>query len=92
MVIYPAIDLRDGKCVRLYKGDFATTKVYNDNPAAMLEEFAAAGSEWVHMVDLDGAKAGKFTQGDLIAKLVKNSPLKIEDGGGIRSTEDLELL
>ena len=46
MVIYPAIDLRDGKCVRLYKGDFATTKVYNDNPAAMLEEFAAAGSEW----------------------------------------------
>lgn len=92
MVIYPAIDLRDGKCVRLYKGDFATTKIYNDNPAAMLEEFAAAGSEWVHMVDLDGAKAGKFTQGEQIAKLVKNSPLKIEVGGGIRSTEDLELL
>ena len=63
MVIYPAIDLRDGKCVRLYKGDFAMTKIYNDNPAAMLEEFATAGSEWVHMVDLDGAKAGKFTQG-----------------------------
>lgn len=92
MVIYPAIDLRDGKCVRLYKGDFATTKIYNDNPAAMLEEFTAAGSEWVHMVDLDGAKAGKFTQGEQIAKLVKNSPLKIEVGGGIRSTEDLELL
>ncbi|RTL12682.1 MAG: 1-(5-phosphoribosyl)-5-[(5-phosphoribosylamino)methylideneamino]imidazole-4-carboxamide isomerase [Neisseriaceae bacterium] len=92
MVIYPAIDLRDGKCVRLYKGDFAMTKIYNDNPAAMLEEFATAGSEWVHMVDLDGAKAGKFTQGELIAKLVKNSLLKIEVGGGIRSTEDLELL
>lgn len=92
MVIYPAIDLRDGKCVRLYKGDFATTKIYNDNPAAMLEEFATAGSEWVHMVDLDGAKAGKFTQGELIAKLVKNSSLKIEVGGGVRSTEDLELL
>jgi len=92
MVIYPAIDLRDGKCVRLYKGDFATTKVYNENPAEMLAEFANAGSEWVHMVDLDGAKAGKFVQADLIRKLISESKLNIEVGGGIRNTSDLELL
>ena len=59
MIIYPAIDLRDGKCVRLYKGDFATTKIYNTNPAEVLTEFAAAGSGWLHLVDLDGAKIGK---------------------------------
>ncbi|AUR51694.1 1-(5-phosphoribosyl)-5-[(5-phosphoribosylamino)methylideneamino]imidazole-4-carboxamide isomerase [Aquella oligotrophica] len=92
MVIYPAIDLRDGKCVRLYKGDFATTKVYNDNPLAMLEEFASAGSEWVHMVDLDGAKAGQFMQLDLIRELVSKTSLKIEVGGGIRDTSDIEKL
>ena len=92
MIIYPAIDLRDGKCVRLFKGDFATTKIYHESPAAMLESFAAAGSEWVHLVDLDGAKAGKFTQGALIRELVANSRLKIEVGGGIRETADLEQL
>jgi phosphoribosylformimino-5-aminoimidazole carboxamide ribotide isomerase len=92
MVIYPAIDLRDGKCVRLYKGDFAITKIYNDNPAEVLAQFAEAGSKWVHMVDLDGAKAGKVVQTELIAELVKNSNLKIEVGGGIRTTEDVERL
>lgn len=92
MVIYPAIDLRDGKCVRLYKGDFSTTKVYSENPIQMLENFAAAGSDWVHMVDLDGAKDGKFSQGKLISQLVKNSTLNIEVGGGIRSVADLESL
>lgn len=92
MIIYPAIDLRDGKCVRLYKGDFATTKIYNENPAAMLEEFASTGNKWVHMVDLDGAKAGKVVQADVIAELVQNSNLKIQVGGGIRTTEDVERL
>ncbi len=92
MVIYPAIDLRDGKCVRLYKGDFATTKIYNENPSQMLASFAAAGSQWVHMVDLDGAKAGKLLQVELISELVKGAQLNIEVGGGIRSTEDLEAL
>lgn len=92
MIIYPAIDLRDGKCVRLYKGDFATTKVYNENPAQMLTEFAASGNKWVHMVDLDGAKVGKVVQADVIAELVQNSNLKIQVGGGIRTTEDVERL
>ena len=92
MIIYPAIDLRDGKCVRLYKGDFATTKIYNDSPAEVLAEFAAAGSEWVHMVDLDGAKAGKFVQVEIIKQLVQNSALQIEVGGGVRTTEDVRNL
>lgn len=85
MIIFPAIDLRDGKCVRLTKGDFATTKVYNDNPLVMLEQFKECGFSWVHMVDLDGAKNGSPVQGDIIAALVKDSGLSIEVGGGIRT-------
>ena len=92
MVIYPAIDLRDGKCVRLYKGDFATTKIYNTNPAAVLAEFAETGSKWLHMVDLDGAKAGRVVQTELISQLLDNAPLKVEVGGGIRTTEDVRAL
>lgn len=92
MIIYPAIDLRDGKCVRLYKGDFATTKVYDETPENMLKIFADSGATWVHMVDLDGAKAGKVAQDEVIAKLVASTNLKIEVGGGIRSTEDIEAL
>lgn len=92
MIIYPAIDLRDGKCVRLYKGDFAQTKVYDETPANMLKEFALAGASWVHMVDLDGAKAGRVEQGELIADLVSGTKLKIEVGGGIRDTPDVEEL
>lgn len=92
MIIYPAIDLSDGKCVRLYKGDFATTKIYNEDPFSVLAEFEDAGSTWVHIVDLDGAKAGKFMQMELISRLVSNSKLNIEIGGGIRSTEDIKKL
>ncbi len=92
MIIYPAIDLRDGKCVRLYKGDFATTKVYDETPSDMLDTYAKNGATWVHMVDLDGAKAGKVLQADVIAKLLENSSLNIEVGGGIRTTEDVEKL
>jgi phosphoribosylformimino-5-aminoimidazole carboxamide ribotide isomerase len=92
MIIFPAIDLQSGCCVRLRQGDFDTSKVYSDNPEALLAEFAATGSEWVHMVDLDGAKQGKTVQSELIGSLVKSSKLKIEVGGGVRKTEDLEQL
>lgn len=92
MRVYPAIDLRDGKCVRLTKGDFATTKIYNDNPQAMLAEFAKHGAKWVHMVDLDGAKQGSFAQSELIKELVANSELNIQVGGGVRTAEDIEKL
>lgn len=92
MFIYPAIDLRNGKCVRLYKGDFDTTKIYDETPANMLAEFAAQGATWVHMVDLDGAKAGRVMQADFIADLLADTTLKVEVGGGIRTTEDIEEL
>ena len=92
MIVYPAIDVRDGKCVRLTKGDFATTKVYNDNPGLMLEEFAKFGATWLHMVDLDGAKQGAIAQGELIKSLVASCNLKVQVGGGIRTTEDIEQL
>ena len=90
MIVYPAVDLRNGKCVRLTQGDFATTKVYNNNPAAMLDKFAKFGATWLHMVDLDGAKQGAIAQGDLIKSLVASSNLKVQVGGGIRTTEDIE--
>ncbi len=92
MIIFPAIDLRDGKCVRLTKGDFATTKVYNDSPQLMLNEFANSGASWVHMVDLDGAKEGRFVQNELIKDLVAGSNLNIQVGGGIRSEQDIDVL
>lgn len=92
MIIYPAIDLRNGKCVRLYKGDFNSTVVYDETPANMLLEFAKQGATWVHMVDLDGAKAGRVIQADFIADLISSIPLKIEVGGGIRTTSDVEEL
>lgn len=92
MIVFPAIDLRDGKCVRLTKGDFATTKIYNDNPSLMLQQFREHGFSWVHMVDLDGAKKGSPAQTEIIANLVKSSGLNIEVGGGIRTKADVEYL
>lgn len=92
MIVYPAIDLRDGKCVRLTKGDFATTKIYNDNPILMLEEFAKYGATWLHMVDLDGAKQGSIAQGELIKSLLSSSELKVQVGGGIRTIHDIDRL
>lgn len=92
MIVFPAIDLRDGKCVRLTKGDFATTKIYNDNPLLMLEEFKQHNFSWMHMVDLDGAKQGSPAQGELIANLVKDSELNIQVGGGIRTKADIKYL
>jgi phosphoribosylformimino-5-aminoimidazole carboxamide ribotide isomerase len=92
MIVFPAIDLRDGKCVRLTKGDFATTKIYNDNPLKMLDSFKHNGFSWVHMVDLDGAKHGSPAQSAIIANLVQTSGLDIQVGGGIRSRGDVESL
>lgn len=92
MIIFPAIDLRDGKCVRLTKGDFNTTKVYNENPHDMLSQFKQAGATWVHIVDLDGAKQGSIAQASLINDLLANNELNIEVGGGVRTEKDLEIL
>jgi phosphoribosylformimino-5-aminoimidazole carboxamide ribotide isomerase len=92
MKIYPAIDLKNGECVRLTQGDFATAKIYESDPLKQAALFKDAGAEWLHIVDLDGAKAGKMQQFGLIAKLAKNSPLKIQTGGGIRDAGTIEKL
>ncbi len=89
MIILPAIDLKDGRVVRLYKGDFATVHQVADDPAAVAADFRTAGARWLHMVDLDGAKDGRRKNGDIVFSLAR-SGLKIELGGGIRRMEDLE--
>lgn len=84
MIVYPAIDLMDGRCVRLAQGRFDEATVYSDDPAEALARFAEAGARWVHMVDLDGAKAGRPVQHDLLARLSASAPVKLQVAGGFR--------
>jgi phosphoribosylformimino-5-aminoimidazole carboxamide ribotide isomerase len=84
MYIIPAIDLRDGKCVRLIQGDYTRQINYEDNPVKQAKEFIAAGTEWLHIVDLDGAKVGGAVNTDTISAIAALGQLKIEVGGGIR--------
>lgn len=90
MIILPAIDLKDGKCVRLQKGAFDTVCQVADSPLETAAAFAAAGAEWVHVVDLDGARNGVRKNAALVLQVAKSSNLKVELGGGIRSMADLE--
>ena len=90
MIIFPAIDLLGGKAVRLFKGDYKQVTVYSDNPLETAVSFKNAGAEYLHVVDLDGARDGDTANFDTIASLAKNSGLKLEVGGGIRSTETIE--
>lgn len=87
MYILPAIDLYDGKAVRLYKGDYAQMTVYSGDPLSVAKDFAAAGAEYVHMVDLAGARDGGTPNFDVVASVAANTALKVEIGGGIRSEE-----
>lgn len=90
MYIYPAIDLYEGKAVRLYKGDYAQMTVYNDNPAEVAKAFAAAGAKHIHLVDLEGAKKGEPANLETIAKIIAAADLFVEVGGGIRNLETIE--
>jgi phosphoribosylformimino-5-aminoimidazole carboxamide ribotide isomerase len=92
MLIYPAIDLRAGVCVRLMHGRFDQVTQYDDNPADRLAAFVSEGAEWVHIVDLDGAEAGRAVQHELIGALAAGTTAKIQSGGGVRSVEDVERL
>lgn len=89
MLIFPAIDLKNGKVVRLYKGDFDTVHQVADDPIATAKAFLAAGACHIHMVDLDGAKDGVRQNGDIV-RAVAETGLRLELGGGIRSMADLE--
>ena len=90
MNIFPAIDLYDGKAVRLYKGDYAQMTVYSDNPAEIACDFAAKGAKFIHVVDLEGAKTGETPNLDTVLKIKSASGLFCEIGGGIRSMEVVE--
>jgi phosphoribosylformimino-5-aminoimidazole carboxamide ribotide isomerase len=92
MIIYPAIDLLDGKCVRLTQGKYDQVKVYSEDPAAMAQTFADAGSKWVHIVDLNAAKTGVPFNQAIIAAVAKNTGLKVQTGGGIRNLATLKYL
>ena len=91
MEIIPAIDLIDGKCVRLVQGDYSKKTIYNDDALAVAKDFINSGAKLIHVVDLDGAKAGKITNIDIIKKITSNN-IPIEVGGGIRSFNDIDLL
>lgn len=84
MIIFPAIDIKDGTCVRLIKGDFGTAHKVAEDPLLTAAGFKDAGAEWMHMVDLDGAKSGGGVGRDLILRVARESGLRVEVGGGIR--------
>ena len=92
MIIYPAIDLIAGEVVRFHKGDFAQKTTYGTDPVAVARSYADAGASWLHLVDLDGAKDPANRQTDLIGRIIAGSGLKVQTGGGIRSSADVEAL
>ncbi|KIL79245.1 1-(5-phosphoribosyl)-5-[(5-phosphoribosylamino)methylideneamino]imidazole-4-carboxamide isomerase [Bacillus badius] len=87
--IYPAIDMRGGKCVRLKQGDYSQETVYGDSPFDMAKSFAEDGAEWIHMVDLDGAKDGRRINDRFVIEAAQKLGAKVQIGGGIRSEEDI---
>ena len=91
MRIIPAIDIIDGKCVRLTKGDYSTKKIYNENPLEVAKEFEASGIEFLHVVDLDGAKASQIMNYKVLEQIASKTNLKIDFGGGLKSDKDLEI-
>ena len=92
MEIIPAIDIIDGKCVRLTEGDYAQKTIYNENPLEVAKSFADAGVKRLHLVDLDGAKAGKVTNWKVLESIASNTSLIIDFGGGIKTEADLKLV
>ncbi len=91
MRIIPAIDIIDGKCVRLSKGDYETKKIYNENPLEVAKEFQDYGIQYLHLVDLDGAKSSKIINHNVLEQIATKTNLKIDFGGGLKSNEDLRI-
>jgi phosphoribosylformimino-5-aminoimidazole carboxamide ribotide isomerase len=90
MIIYPAIDLKDGQCVRLHRGDMNAATIYNDDPGAQAHEWAKAGFSWLHVVDLNGAVDGKPVNVDAVRAIMRSADLPVQLGGGIRSLQQIE--
>ncbi len=91
MRIIPAIDIIEGKCVRLSKGDYATKKIYNENPLEVAKNFEAHGIKYLHLVDLDGAKSSHIVNYKILEQIASKTSLKIDFGGGLKSDEDLKI-
>ena len=91
MRIIPAIDIIDGKCVRLTKGDYGTKKVYSESPLEIAKAFEASGIEYLHLVDLDGAKAQHIVNYKVLEQIASKTSLKIDFGGGLKANEDLHI-
>ena len=90
MILYPAIDLKDGQCVRLLKGEMSEATVFNDDPGAQAAAFERAGAEWIHLVDLNGAFAGEPVNGDAVESILANITMPAQLGGGIRDMATIE--
>ena len=90
MLIFPAIDIVGGKAVRLFKGDYAQMTVYHDDPVSVAKDFEKAGAQWVHLVDLEGAKSGTTPNLETIQRIASDTSLSVEVGGGIRNLETVE--
>ena len=90
MIILPAIDIKDGNCVRLVRGDYGTAHKVAEDYMQTAQSFVKAGAEWIHMVDLDGAKDAKPVNTDIFLDVAKHTPLRVEIGGGIRTMETIE--
>ena len=91
MRIIPAIDIIDGKCVRLTKGDYSTKKVYNEDPLEIAKEFEGNGIQYLHLVDLDGARSGKIINHKVLSEIASKTALTIDFGGGLKSDSDLKI-
>jgi len=91
MRIIPAIDIIEGKCVRLSKGDYDTKKIYNENPLEVAKEFEAHGIQYLHLVDLDGAKSHQIVNHKILEQIATKTDLKIDFGGGLKSNDDLNI-
>ena len=90
MRIFPAIDLKNGQCVRLKQGRFDDVTVYGSDPVAMVKDFVAAGASYIHMVDLDGARTGTGYNQDAIKRIIDTFHIPVQTGGGIRNMRDIE--
>lgn len=91
MRIIPAIDIIDGQCVRLSKGDYSTKKVYNENPVEVAKEFEANGIQYLHVVDLDGAKSNRIVNYQILERISRETNLSIDFGGGLKGGQDLRI-
>ncbi len=91
MRIIPAIDIIEGKCVRLSKGDYSTKKIYNENPLEVAKQFEAHGIQYLHLVDLDGAKSSHIVNHKILEEIASKTNLQIDFGGGLKSNKDLEI-